>query len=84
MRTINTFVKFSAAFFAGDAGSGAEDGAGEVPGAEAVVDIDDGQAGRAGVQHGQEGGQPFEGRAIAYGRRDSHYGRGDEAGDDGG
>src|SRR6185369_17835197 len=39
MRTINTFVKFSAAFFAREAGGGPEDGAGEVAGPETVVDV---------------------------------------------
>ncbi len=49
----------------------AGDGAGR---AEAVVDADDGHALRAGAEHGQEGGDATEGRAVAGAR--GHGGRG--------
>ena len=61
---------------ASEPGGGAQDGAGEVSG-EAIVDVDDSQAGRTGFSMAR-GRQPLEGRAVAYGRRDGHHGGGDE------
>ena len=45
--------------------AGAGDLGGEVAGAVTVVDVDHGHARRAGVEHGQQGGQPLERGAVA-------------------
>jgi len=52
--------------------------------AEAVVDIDDGDVGRAGIQHTQQGSDAFEGGAVADAGGDSDDGNRDQAADDAG
>jgi len=59
---------------------GGRDLGGQVPGPVAVVDVDHGHAGRTGVEHGQQGRQAPERRAVADGRRHRDHRRGDEAG----
>ena len=58
------------------------DARGEEAGAEAVVDVDDGDAGRAGVEHGEERGETLERGAVADARRDGDHGDVDEPADD--
>ena len=43
---------------------------GGVAAAQAVVDVDDGQAGGTAVEHGEQGGQAAEGGAVADAGRD--------------
>jgi hypothetical protein len=56
----------------------------EVAGAEPVVDIDDGDAGGAGVEHGEERRQAAKVRPIAHAGRHSDHGRLDQPGHDAG
>ena len=51
-------------------------------GAESVIDIDDGYAGGAAVDHGEQGGYSAERRPVADAGRDCDDGRGDESGND--
>ena len=55
---------------------------GEEGGAEAVVDVDDGDAGGAGGEHGVEGGFAVAGGAVAGGGGDCDEGAGEEAAQD--
>ena len=55
---------------------------GGVGGAEAVVDVDYGDVGGAGVEHAEERGGPVEGGAVADGGGDGDDGDADEAADD--
>lgn len=57
---------------------------GEEGGAEAVVDIDDGDAGGAGGEHGVEGCLAMAGGAVAGGGGDGDEGVGEEAAEDAG
>ena len=54
----------------------------EHAGAEAVVDVDDDDAGRAGVEHREQGGEAAEGGAVADRRRDGDERHADQAADD--
>ena len=47
------------------------DHAGQVAGSEAVVDIDHTDPAGAGIEHGQQGGQPLKGGAVEMCIRDS-------------
>ena len=53
--------------------------AGEVARAEAVVDVDDGDAARAGVEHREQRRKAAERRAVAYAGRDGYDGAVGEA-----
>src|SRR5207244_2969962 len=53
---------------------------GGVGGAEAVVDIDDGDAAAAGGEHAEQGGEAAEAGAVADAGGDGDDGPGDEAG----
>ena len=55
----------------------------DASGAEAVVDVDDGDIGRAGVQHTEQSGNSTERRAIADAGGDCQHWGVDQAGDDG-
>lgn len=50
---------------AGESGGSRGDLGGQMSGAVAIVDVDHGDAGGTGVQHGQQRGDAVEGRAIA-------------------
>ena len=50
--------------------------------AEAVVDVDDAHAGRAGVEHREQRGEPAEARAVADAGRHRHHRRADQPADD--
>lgn len=62
---------------AGDEGCG-------VGGSEAVVDVDDADVGRAGVEHAEQSGCTGEGGSVADRGGDGDDGNGDEAADDAG
>ena len=62
----------------------ARDEGGDDGGAEAVVDVDDGDVGRAGVEHAEQRGDSAEGCAVADAGGHGDDGRGDEAADDAG
>src|SRR6266851_7728752 len=61
---------------------GAGDEGGGVGCAEAVVDVDDGDVRRAGVEHAEEGCGAGEGGSVADRGRDGDDGDADEAADD--
>jgi hypothetical protein len=60
------------------------DESGGVGGAEAVVDVDDGDVGGAGVEHAEEGGGAVKAGTVADGGGDGDDRDADEAADDGG
>ena len=66
------------------AAGGAGDEGGCVGCAEAVVDVDYGHVGTAGVEHAEEGCCTGEACSVAYGGGDGEDGDADEASDDGG
>jgi hypothetical protein len=70
--------------FLAAAGGGTRDQDGGIGGAEAVVDVNYGHVGRAGVEHAEEGGGSIEAGAVADGGGDGDDGDADEAADDGG
>src|SRR5690606_18260248 len=51
-------------------------------GAEAVVDVDDADAGGAAVEHGEQRGEPGEARPVSHTGGDGDHRRRDEPGDD--
>ncbi len=61
---------------------GSCDEGGGIGGAEAVVDVDYGDVGGAGVEHAEEGGGSAEAGSVAYGGGDGDDGDSDEASDD--
>src|SRR6266571_3983948 len=60
------------------------DAGGDAGGAEAVVDVDNGDVGDATVEHAKERGNPAETGAIAHTRGHSDYRHGDETANDAG